>query len=1014
MSMKYLIIISLLFIAASIQNDSDKKLKPKFSHPQIISYDNNTFYINGKGTFIYSGSFHYFRCDPGQWADILQKIKAAGFNTIDTYVPWNFHEQEKGQLDLTMLTKFLNYCQQMGFYVIIRPGPYICAEWDVGGFPRWLAGKRIGFRTASHQDIYWSKHWFNEVLPVIRKHLITNGGTVILLQVENEYDFFELPDSQKVNYIKSLYQDVIQNGIDIPVITCWTKQVRNNTDSVFSQIMDAVNGYPGWNIEGVLPRIKLLEEQQPDAPPIFTELQGGWFTGISDTTVRQINKLGADQINALTKYVIAQGIKGLNYYMLYGGTNFDYWAGKEKITSYDYTAPISEFGGLWEKYYAVKLIGDFLKYSNPYLARSHEIADGAVSDNDELETILLSDGNVGFLFVRNKTEKQQNANIEIKMPGKNSNRVSISIDSLNTYFLPIDLPIPGGGILNYSSVQLSAVTEYNNKPLLIAYGSPGEKAIMDLGSKVFSETILSYDRLYLWNGTYVLLTSQDRAERSVLFNTKNSSAVLLSDSYLTIPDAQNDNNIELQTKPGQNKFSLVTTGDVHQILLDGKSINYTRTEDDVINFTMNTPDFSPPEIEYGQIRFKYDDEAEQKSDFKTLSYKNGIYPSLDSLGEYQNGYYIYKGKFEIDGRKLLKASYYSNDWHSIYIDGEQMKDLTGYTYNDFSEMTLSKGTHDIKIIFENKGRPNFGFVEEKKGIKSLNVLSPEQFRNLKEWKFSVQLDEQPGSNSAEADAGYNDSEWTNFEAGYNLQENRNNDQVSSWYRKTINLTSKEADNNPRLIFEGISCSAIIFVNGKQVYKFEHHGLDGPFDVSLDGFVKSGKNLIALYVENVKGRGGIVGPIEFEYGNEEPLKLIQFSYHASLNGELSGWQKSDYDDSDWSVVQKSNDSRSDFGIKWYRTWFKVQQIKNWIAPLNIHVISTGNLQIWLNGKLLGLYFVEGPQNDFYIPQGWLKGKNLLVFVIRPGGKENIVPELKTFSINYYNDYVVQKHELKIEQ
>ena len=91
-------------------------------------------------------------------------------------------------------------------------------------------------------------------------------------------------------------------------------------------------------------------------------------------TVRQVNKLSADQINALTKYVIAQGIKGLNYYMLYGGTNFDYWAGKEKTTSYDYTAPISECGGLWEKYYAVKLIGDFLKYSNPYLARSHEIS----------------------------------------------------------------------------------------------------------------------------------------------------------------------------------------------------------------------------------------------------------------------------------------------------------------------------------------------------------------------------------------------------------------------------------------------------------------------------------------------------------------------------------------------------------------------------------------------------------------------------------------------------------------
>ncbi len=401
--MKYLIILSLLFIAATIQNDSDTELKPKFYHPEIIRYDNNTFYINRKETFIYSGSFHYFRCDPGEWTDILQKIKAAGFNTVDTYVPWNFHEQKKDQLDLSMLDDFLKECKRMGLYVIIRPGPYICAEWDVGGFPRWLAGKDVGFRTASSQDLYWSKHWFNEVLPLIRKHLITNGGNIILLQIENEYDYYEVPDSQKVKYIKSLYQTVIQNDIDIPVITCWTKQVRNNTDSVFSQIMDAVNAYPGWNIKGVFERIKLLEEQQQNAPPIFTELQGGWFTGIGDSSVRQVNRLSADQINALTKYVIAQGIKGLNYYMLYGGTNFDYWAGKEKTTSYDYTAPITECGGLWEKYYSVKLIGDFLKYSNPYLANSHEINDGAKSDNQELETILLSDGSVGFLFVRNKS-----------------------------------------------------------------------------------------------------------------------------------------------------------------------------------------------------------------------------------------------------------------------------------------------------------------------------------------------------------------------------------------------------------------------------------------------------------------------------------------------------------------------------------------------------------------------------------------------------------------------------------
>ncbi len=700
--------------------------------------------------------------------------------------------------------------------------------------------------------------------------------------------------------------------------------------------------------------------------------------------------------------------------MLYGGTNFDYWAGKEKTTSYDYTAPITECGGLWEKYYAVKLIGDFLKYSNPYLARSHEVADGAISKNDELETILLSDGNAGFLFVRNKSGKLQNANIEVKMPDRNPDNISVSIDSLDAYFLPIYLPITESRILNYSNVQLSAVTEYNNKPLLIAYGSPGEKAIMDLDSKVFSETILSQDRLYMWNNTYILLTSRNRAERSALLYTKKGPAVLLSDSYLTIPDAQNGDNIELQTKPGQNNFSLVTTGDVHQILLDGKSINYTKIpKDNIINFTLETPDFSAPEVEYGEIRVKEDDKAEKNSDFKSVSYDRGIYPSLDSLGDYQNGYFIYKGKFEIDGMNILKTSYYSNDWHSIYIDGNLVKDLTGNAFNDFSEINLLKGIHDIKITFENKGRPNTGFMEEKKGIKSINILSPKQIRTLKEWKFRVQVDDEPGENPAEAAVKFNDSEWMNFEVSNDLKETLNDRQKGSWYRKVINLTSKEADDNPELTFEGISRSAVIFVNGKQVYELRHHGWDGPFNVSLKDVVKSGRNLIALYIENEKGRGGIVGPIEFEYGKETPLKIVQFNYHASLNGEISGWQNPNFNDSDWRVVKKSDTSDSNLGIRWYRTSFKVQQIKNWIAPLYIHVESTGNLQIWLNGSLLGLYFDVGPQNDFYIPEGWLREKNTLVFVMRPGTAENTVPELKDFSIRYYKNYAVQKHELKIE-
>ena len=998
-----------------------KELKPKFSNPNVIRYDHNAFIIHGKETYIFSGSFHYFRSEPSEWMSILQKIKDAGFNTIETYVPWNFHEQVKSKPDFNSLNKFLDDCREMGLYVIIRVGPYVCGEWDEGGFPHWLAGKKIGFRTASQQDIYWSKYWYDEVLPVVRKHLITNGGTIILLQIENEYDFFGLPDSQKVKYLKSLYRDVIRNGIDVPIITCWTKQVRNNTDPVFSQIMDAVNGYPSWNIEAILPRIEQVKKQEPDAPPFFTELQGGWFTGIGDKKVRHINKMGADQINALTKYVIAHGIKGLNYYMLYGGTNFGYFAGKGKTTTYDYTAPISECGGLWEKYYAVKLIGDFLKYSNPYLSRSREVVDGSVSDNSALETILRSDGNTGFVFIRNKTKQLQNANIQVKIPSKQPYSISISIDSLDAYFLPVDLPITGGSILHYSNVQLSDVTEYNGRPLLIAYGMPGEQAIIDYGAKIFKKKILSEDQLYNWDGIYILLTSGNRASRTIVSDTKNGPLILLSDSYLATSiktHGDSGNIINLQTRPGEDKFSLLITGGTKQISLNGQPVVYTKTSDHkMIQFKLNTPAFQKPKITFGKIHYRMDRTAGGYSNFKSVPMSNnGIYPSLDSLGNYQNGYSIYQGKIELNGEHILKVGYYTDDWHSVFIDGNPVKGLTGNNFLDWANVNLLKGTHSIKIIYENEGRPNTGFMEEEKGLKFIHVLSPKQKQTLENWKYFIQKKNLSETNPQEADTSYNDSKWISVSVGNEAGNQVNKEQVGSWYRRTINLTGEEAHNDPRLIFGGISRSAIIYVNGKSIYNFRHHGWDMPFTFSLNGIVKTGKNILAIYVENREGRGGIVKPIVFEYGNEKPLRLFQFGYHAFLNGELAGWQKPSYRDANWKTVQKWSDAETGYGIKWFKTSFTIPSYKDWIVPWRLHIESTGNLQIWLNGKLLGRYFAVGPQKNFYLPGGLLKAsrENTLVLVMRPSGDGNINPVLKDISIIPYNKYVVHKYNLTIKQ
>ncbi len=164
------------------------------------------------------------------------------------------------------------------------------------------------------------------------------------------------------------------------------------------------------------------------------------------------------------------------------------------------------------------------------------------------------------------------------------------------------------------------------------------------------------------------------------------------------------------------------------------------------------------------------------------------------------------------------------------------------------------------------------------------------------------------------------------------------------------------------------------------------------------------------------RGGITGPVKFEYGTEKPLKFKQLTYHTFLNGEIAGWQKTDYKDSGWEIMNKPDSRIAYKGVRWYRTWFKVPRIKHWTIPRRLHIESSGDLQIWLNGKLLGRYYAVGPQKDFYLPEDWLKiaAKNSLVIVMRPSGKGNIIPALKSFSVSPYDEYVVQKHDLIIGQ
>ncbi len=364
-----------------------------FSHPDRIRYDSQCMTIDGKDMVIYSGAFHYFRCPKELWRERFTKLKEAGFNTVESYIPWNVHERQMpadladfSKVDLKDADDWITMAEQFGFYVIARPGPYICAEWDHGGFPAWLVNKRpahpkeaLWYRSDDPEFIAWSKHWLDAVCPMIAKHQITRKKPgepgVILFQLENEYDYPSFSQAVKMAYVKSLAVDAAADGIDVPFFTCWTRGIRGNADPVLRNVFDSCNFYTGWNVDKTIGDVEKLRREQPDAPLMTTELQGGWFTtGLGAPPIRPDadryrNDLGPEQINNLTLLVWAHGETMSNYYMAFGGTNLGDTAAENISTSYDYSAPIRECGGVGDKFLRVKALGAFIKEHGAKLAR---------------------------------------------------------------------------------------------------------------------------------------------------------------------------------------------------------------------------------------------------------------------------------------------------------------------------------------------------------------------------------------------------------------------------------------------------------------------------------------------------------------------------------------------------------------------------------------------------------------------------------------------------------------------
>jgi hypothetical protein len=420
---KRIVFLSLLVGLSSLVVQGEGPMEPRvFPHPDRIRYDSQCLTIDDKDTMIYSGAFHYFRCPKALWPERFQKIKDAGLNCVETVVPWNVHEPEQPSdpsdfskiIGLQDFDDWLTMAEHYGLYVIIRPGPYICAEWEFGGFPLWLKAERpahplrgkIWLRTDDPAFVAWGKHWLDAVCPIIAKHQITRKAPgqpgVILFQLENEYDSWPGTKEVRLSYLTDLANEVTADGIDVPLFTCKTKEAREVPSGPLREVVDCVNQYPLWDVRKSLDgAIDDLRKTQPDAPVAISELQGGWFAHVGQQLSDQQDGLSPAEIQNITLYSWQKGVTLTNYYMMFGGTSFDDWSARGLISSYDYDAPIREDGGVMERYQRVWALGHMFQEHAGRLVRS-TLADiqWTASDQDvQVGERKAQDGS-RYIFVR--------------------------------------------------------------------------------------------------------------------------------------------------------------------------------------------------------------------------------------------------------------------------------------------------------------------------------------------------------------------------------------------------------------------------------------------------------------------------------------------------------------------------------------------------------------------------------------------------------------------------------------
>lgn len=573
-----------------------------------VQLRNQCVMVDGTPWFIFSGEISQYRLPSCQWRDRLEKVAAMGLNCIGVYAGWNFHSPEKDVYDFASpdrdFGKFLDEAKRVGLMVIARPGPYVCNEWDLGGYPGWLLREDPGdWRSGEPSHLRHCRQWYQQINRHLAPRQIDRNGSIILYQIENEHWFGDR------KLLDGFSQMAREDGITVPLIGNGGGSAARSGVASFVDGCDIyTNVYEYWRWRGYFQMIRRLAG---DAPTMVVEYAAGNFVQWGEQLGKsELPSAPAEWVNSLTRMFLGLGANVVNQFIVAAGITPLKYGSDHATTAYIEDAAVSHWGGIGQKFHATRLLAQAVESVNSLLAESRPLPDVWASDNANVEGLARVGQNGTFVVAVNYGTKPQK--FRIVLPGRCAfpQTEPIAIAPRTSQFHMVDVDCGQGVILNYCTAQVMKFWRSRGALNLVVYAPAGTAGHIQLSvdGQPIREDFTCEDKVCPCRiggnkpiNLYAVSTA--RAERTWFVKAGTETVALFSTLDLVRPQTDGDV-IRAEIACGA-EVNLITAGVVPEIA--GVPLRTVERPDGLNEYRAQLPDRGDVQIELSPPAYRAED-----------------------------------------------------------------------------------------------------------------------------------------------------------------------------------------------------------------------------------------------------------------------------------------------------------------------------------------------------------------------------------------------------------------------